>query len=104
MLWTSQKSFHFASAAEGEAIESFVVAQVPEHGVHRAEALPVPRAAIRGIDSTLHARRGGLGCRLRGDQIRRAHETVRVGGKGLRELGSIVESKRMFETPAHPTQ
>jgi hypothetical protein len=38
------------------------------------------------------------------EKIRRAHTTVRVGGKGLRELGSIVESKRMFENPAHATQ
>ena len=38
------------------------------------------------------------------EKIRRAHTTVRVGGKALRELGSIVESKRMFENPAHVTQ
>ena len=37
------------------------------------------------------------------EKIRRAHTTVRVGGKALRELGSIVESKRMFENPAHVT-
>jgi hypothetical protein len=37
------------------------------------------------------------------EKIRRAHTTVRVGGKALRELGSIVESKRMFENPAHAT-
>jgi hypothetical protein len=38
------------------------------------------------------------------EKIRRAHATVRVGGKGLRDLGTIVESKRMFENPAHATQ
>jgi hypothetical protein len=38
------------------------------------------------------------------EKIRRAHTTVRVGGKTLRELGSIVESKRVFENPAHATQ
>lgn len=38
------------------------------------------------------------------EKIRRAHVTVRVGGKGLRELGSIVESKRVFENPAHATR
>jgi hypothetical protein len=38
------------------------------------------------------------------EKIRRAHTTVRVGGKGLRELGAIVESKRMLENPAHATQ
>jgi hypothetical protein len=38
------------------------------------------------------------------EKIRRAHTTVRVGGKALRELGSIVESKRVFENPAHATQ
>jgi hypothetical protein len=30
------------------------------------------------------------------EQIRRAHETVRIDGKGLRELGSIVETRRLF--------
>jgi hypothetical protein len=38
------------------------------------------------------------------EKIRRAHTTVRVGGKALRDLGAIVESKRMFENPAHATQ
>jgi hypothetical protein len=38
------------------------------------------------------------------EKIRRAHTTLRVEGKGLRDLGSIVESKRMFENPAHATQ
>jgi hypothetical protein len=38
------------------------------------------------------------------EKIRRAHTTVRVGGMTLRELGSIVESKRVFENPAHATQ
>jgi hypothetical protein len=38
------------------------------------------------------------------ENIRRAHTTVRIGGKGLRELGSIVESKRMLENPSHATQ
>ncbi len=31
------------------------------------------------------------------ERIRRAHSTVLVEGKGLRELGRIVESKRLFE-------
>jgi hypothetical protein len=38
------------------------------------------------------------------ERIRRAHTTVRVGGKTLRDLGAIVDSKRMFENPAHATQ
>jgi hypothetical protein len=38
------------------------------------------------------------------EKIRRAHTTVRIEGKGQRELGTIVESKRMFENPAHATQ
>jgi hypothetical protein len=38
------------------------------------------------------------------EKIRRAHTTVRVGGKLLRELGAIVESKRVFETPAQANQ
>jgi hypothetical protein len=35
------------------------------------------------------------------EKIRRAHTPVRVEGKGLRDLGSVVESKRVFENPAH---
>jgi hypothetical protein len=38
------------------------------------------------------------------EKIRRAHTTVRVDGMTLRELGSIVESKRLFENPAHATR
>lgn len=38
------------------------------------------------------------------ERIRRAHTTVRVDGKGLRDLGTIVDSKRLFENPAHATQ
>jgi hypothetical protein len=38
------------------------------------------------------------------ERIRRAHITVRVDGKTLRELGAIVESKKVFETPAIVTQ
>lgn len=38
------------------------------------------------------------------EKIRRAHTTVRVDGKVLRDLGSIVESKRMFENPAHASR
>jgi hypothetical protein len=33
------------------------------------------------------------------ERIRRAHTTVLVEGKGLRELGRIVESKRLYERP-----
>jgi hypothetical protein len=35
------------------------------------------------------------------EKIRLAHATVQVGGKTLRDLGAIVDSKRMFETPVH---
>lgn len=35
------------------------------------------------------------------EKIRRAHTTVLVDGKSLRDLGSIVDSKRLFENPAH---
>ena len=38
------------------------------------------------------------------EKIRKAHTTVRVEGKALREIGAIVESTRMFENPAHATQ
>lgn len=31
------------------------------------------------------------------EKIRAAHKTVRIDGKGLRELGTIVESKKVFE-------
>jgi hypothetical protein len=37
------------------------------------------------------------------ERIRRAHQTVPVAGKGLRELGAIVESRKTFEDPAHRT-
>jgi hypothetical protein len=33
------------------------------------------------------------------EKIRRAHQTVPVDGKTLRDLGRIVESKRVFESP-----
>lgn len=35
------------------------------------------------------------------ETIRRAHTTVPVDGRSLRDLGAIVESKRLFENPAH---
>jgi hypothetical protein len=35
------------------------------------------------------------------EKIRRAHTPVLVDGKSLRDLGSIVDSKRLFENPAH---
>jgi hypothetical protein len=38
------------------------------------------------------------------EKIRSAHTTVLVDGKGLRELGSIVDSKRLFEDPAHASK
>jgi hypothetical protein len=38
------------------------------------------------------------------EKIRRAHTTVRVEGKTLRDLGSIIETKRTFENPAHNTR
>jgi hypothetical protein len=34
------------------------------------------------------------------DKVRQAHTTVLVDGKGLRELGAIVETRRVFEDPA----
>ncbi|MFM8495738.1 MAG: hypothetical protein ACKOEM_09450 [Planctomycetia bacterium] len=37
------------------------------------------------------------------ERIRRAHTTVLVDGKGFRDLGSIVESKRVFEGPVGAT-
>lgn len=33
------------------------------------------------------------------EKIRGAHTLVRVNGKSLRELGAIVDSKRLYETP-----
>ncbi len=35
------------------------------------------------------------------ERIRSAHRTVLVDGKGLRELGAIVDSRRLLEHPAH---
>lgn len=35
------------------------------------------------------------------ERIRSAHRTVLVDGKGLRELGAIVDSRRLLENPAH---
>jgi hypothetical protein len=37
------------------------------------------------------------------EKIRKAHKTIQVEGKTLRDLGTIVESKRVFENPAHAT-
>ena len=38
------------------------------------------------------------------EKFRRAHATVRVDGNTLRELGAIVESKKVFEIPADDTR
>lgn len=37
-------------------------------------------------------------------RIRKAHTTVLIEGKTLRQLGTIVDSKRLFENPAHAVQ
>lgn len=37
------------------------------------------------------------------ERIRRAHAPVRIDGKELRDLGAIVDSKRLFEYPASTT-
>jgi len=38
------------------------------------------------------------------EKIRRAHSTVLVEGKALRDLGAVVETRRVFENPAHATR
>jgi hypothetical protein len=38
------------------------------------------------------------------EKIRRGHKVVRVNGKALRELGSIVESKKLYEHPVHASK
>ncbi len=38
------------------------------------------------------------------EKIRSAHQTVKVKGKALRDLGRVVESKRLLENPAHHTR
>lgn len=47
--------------------------------------------------------RGYAGIRDAFEAIRRAHLTVLIDGKGLRELGAIVDSKLTFENPTHRT-
>jgi hypothetical protein len=47
----------FGAFAECEAREPLVPAQVAEHRLDRGETAAVPRAALRGIDPPLHARR-----------------------------------------------
>jgi hypothetical protein len=44
--------------------------------------------------------RGYEGIAAEFETIRRAHQTVLIDGKGLRELGAVVGSKRTFENPA----
>ena len=53
------------------------------------------------VSVTYNDEKGYDGIKEAFEKIRRAHTTIRVGGKGLRELGSIVEIKRMYETPAN---
>ncbi|MCE2914425.1 MAG: hypothetical protein LW768_02565 [Rubrivivax sp.] len=46
---------------------------------------------------TYHDERGYPGIAEAFERIRRAHTTVRIDGKGLRELGSIILSRRTLE-------
>ena len=56
------------------------------------------------VSTTYMDERGYPGIEEAFEKIRRAHTTVLVDGKGLRELGSIVDSKRLFEDPAHASK
>ncbi len=75
----------FATPPEGEAIEPFVVAQIPKHRLHGREALPVLHAALRGIDPTPHARRRGLGFWFGGDPAVDEQDLPRRGAVGRAE-------------------
>ena len=56
------------------------------------------------VSTTYMDERGYPGIEEAFEKIRRAHTTELVGGKGLRELGSVVDSKRLFEDPAHASK
>lgn len=56
------------------------------------------------VSVTYRDERGYDGIAEAFEWIRRAHTPVRVEGKSLRDLGSVVESKRVFENPAHASR
>ena len=66
------------AAAQREAIESFVVAQVREDRLYRPEALPVLGAALWGIAATFHARRVRLGLRFGRAPAVEEHDLARL--------------------------
>jgi hypothetical protein len=56
------------------------------------------------VSVTYNNERGYEGIIEAFEKIRAAHKTVRIDGKGLKELGAIVESKKVFENPAHSSR
>ena len=46
---------HLGLAAQGEAVELLVVAQIAEHRLHRGEAFAVFGSAVFAVDALLHA-------------------------------------------------
>lgn len=56
------------------------------------------------VSVTYTNEKGYAGVAERFEKIRKAHTTVLVEGKNLRELGSIVDSKQLLEDPAHATR
>ena len=53
----------FRPAAQREAIEPFIVAQIAEHRLDDAKPLPVEPPTVRRIDAAFHSRRVRLGQR-----------------------------------------
>ena len=56
------------------------------------------------VSVTYTNEKGYAGVAEQFEKIRKAHTTVLVEGKNLRELGSIVDSKQLLEDPAHATR
>jgi len=76
---------HFRAAAQREAIESLVGAQIPKHRFHRGEPLPVRLASRRRIDARLHAR----GVRVPVDVDASAKERDVAGQRGVRRAQAL---------------
>ena len=55
------------------------------------------------VSVTYNNARGYEGIVTEFEKIRKAHITVKVDGKALRDLGSIVESKKLLQDPKHHT-
>lgn len=56
------------------------------------------------VSVTYRDEKGYEGIKEQFERIRSAHKTVLVDGKTLRELGTFVESRKLYENPAHATR